>query len=89
MSNALIRIGSAFFEFINIMIIVNVLLKFLSTNTKSRFYNFIASMTEPILEPLRKFAMFDTVDFSPFVAILVIEYVILPVYIALVIKLLG
>ncbi|SHE27150.1 YggT family protein [Alkalibacter saccharofermentans] len=89
MSGTLIRVGNAFFEFVNIMIIVNVVLKFISPKKKGKFGEFVGNMTEPMLDPLRRFAMFETMDFSPFIVILLIEYVVLPVYSALVIKLLG
>jgi uncharacterized protein YggT (Ycf19 family) len=88
MSGTLIRAGVAFFEFVNLMIIVNVVLKFISPK-KGKLREFVGNMTEPMLDPLRGFAMFETMDFSPFVVILLIEYVVLPVYSALVIKLLG
>lgn len=81
MSYTMIQVGNIFFEFINIMIIANVVLGFMVPNKSNKVISLVYGMTEPILEPVRKIATFKTMDFAPFVVILLIDYVVIPVYI--------
>lgn len=89
MTEILLRIGNVFFQFVNVMIIVNVMLRFIIPEGKGPISGFVLSMTEPFLRPLRKFLRFQAFDFSAIAVVLLIEYAIRPMYAYLVIRLFG
>ncbi|QSX08760.1 YggT family protein [Alkalibacter rhizosphaerae] len=89
MTEILLRIGSMFFQFLSVMIIMNVLLRFINPEGKGPFAGFVLSMTEPLLQPLRRVLRVRSFDLSPFAMILLIEYVALPLYNYVILRLFG
>ena len=72
---ATLLLNLARFVFLGLEIVVlgRVLLSFVDPTSRSRFAPFILSTTEPILAPIRKvLPRTGTVDWSPFIAILVL-----------------
>ena len=58
---------------LEVVVLARVLLSFVDPGGRSRFAPFIQSTTEPLLAPIRKvLPRTGTVDFSPFVAILIL-----------------
>jgi len=58
---------------LEVVVLARVLLSFVDPGGRSRFAPFIQSTTEPLLAPIRKvLPRTGTVDFSQFVAILVL-----------------
>ncbi|MBF7095869.1 YggT family protein [Alkalibacter mobilis] len=89
MSEMLIRVGNIFFVFLDVMIILNLILGYINSDGKGNLANFVHSVTEPMLKPFRKFARIGAMDFSPFAAVMFIEYIITPLYKAIVLKIFG
>lgn len=89
MKEILLRIGSIFFQFINIMIIANVLLRYIDPEGKGPFSRLVLSMTEPMLQPLRRFLRIRSFDLSPFAVVLLVEYALAPLYAYVVIRFFG
>jgi YggT family protein len=62
---------------LEVVILARVLLSFVDPAGRSRFAPFILSTTEPLLAPIRKvLPRTGMVDFSPFVAILIIGLIL-------------
>ena len=76
----LLRAGSALFQLISLLIFVNVILSWIRPNRDNPIVQIIYNMTEPILEPLRKISIFGPMDLSPLLAIILIDFVVEPVY---------
>lgn len=89
MTHTLLRIGSTFFQFFNIMIVANVMLRYINPKGIGPFATLIYSMTEPLLAPVRRLLRFRTMDLSPFAVILLVEYVLMPLYASLVVRFFG
>ena len=89
MTDTLLRIGSIFFQFFNIMIVANVMLRYINPKRIGPFATLILSMTEPLLTPLRRVLRFRAMDLSPFAVILLVEYVLVPLYASIVVRFFG
>lgn len=89
MTEILLRIGNLFFQFVNIMVVANVMLRFINPQGKGPFAGFVLSMTEPLLQPLRRFLRFKTIDLSPFAVVLIVEYLLMPLYASLIVRIFG
>ncbi len=76
----LLRAGSALFQLVSLLIFVNVIFSWIRPNRDNPIVQIIYNMTEPILEPLRKITLFGPVDFSPILAMILIDFVVEPVY---------
>lgn len=81
----LVRAGYYLFELIYLLIFARVILSWLRLNPNNKFSTMIYSLTEPILEPFRRLLdRFNIgggmIDFSPIVAIFVIQLIIHPLY---------
>lgn len=76
---------SIFFEVLNWAIIIRVLLSWVRVDYRNPIIRFIYNFTEPILAPFRNIFMRSSigqgmmVDFSPVIALLVIQYIIRPI----------
>lgn len=84
-----------FFEVINWLIVIRVVLSLLRMeNMDNPVLRFIISITEPILEPFRRLQFNSSIgrnmmiDFSPVLAMLVIQYILRPIVFKLVLMVL-
>lgn len=81
MQTILLKAGQILFQVINIMIIINILLSWFPTiDRRNPLIQLVHNVTEPILSPFRKFAIFGSLDLSPIFAIIVLEYIVYPLY---------
>jgi YggT family protein len=85
-----------FFEVINWLILIRVILSLLRMeNMSNPISKFVIIVTEPILEPFRKLQYMSSytrnlmLDFSPILAIIVIQYLIRPIVVKLVLMFMG
>jgi YggT family protein len=79
----LIRSFSVFFQLINFLLVVRVLLSWVKFNPESRYIILLYNLTDPILDPFKKLLKrlnvnLEMVDLSPLVAMLTIQYFIQP-----------
>lgn len=58
-----------------IIIIIRAVMSWFSVNPYNPVYQFLILITEPVLEPIRRILPFTGVDFSPFIAILLIQII--------------
>lgn len=80
MYQILIRSGNVLFQVMSMLILANVIFSWIRPNRDKPIIKFVYSVTEPILEPIRKVTRAKTIDFSPFVAILLIDLILHPFY---------
>lgn len=76
----LIQAGYWLFELITILIFVNIVFSWVRPDPNNAIVKAIYGLTEPMLAPLRRFTVFGPIDFSPFVAVLLLQMVIFPLY---------
>ena len=74
---------SVFFQLINFLLVVRVLLSWVKYNPTNKFINLLINLTDPILDPFKKLMKMlnvnsGMVDFTPLVAMLSIQYIIQP-----------
>lgn len=88
MYNLLIRAVSVFFQLINLLLLIRVILSLVRLNNDNRYIGLLYNLTEPILEPFRKltrkFSINQMVDWSPLIAMLCIQYIVQPLIYALI-----
>ncbi|HOK41810.1 MAG TPA: YggT family protein [bacterium] len=67
------------------LLFIRVLLSWFPIDPYNPLYQFLYNITEPILKPLRTIIRFGAVgiDFSPIIAMLIIQYILKPVIIKL------
>ncbi len=63
-------------KLIEVLILVRVVLSWIDPNPGTSFSKLICSLTDPILAPFRSFARFGPVDFSPMIALLIIQLIL-------------
>ncbi|MCR1898187.1 YggT family protein [Irregularibacter muris] len=81
----LLRAGNYLFEFINILILIHVIFSWVRPNPNNNIVRLIYNLTEPILAPFRNLSHRlniggGMIDFSPLFALLVIQFLIQPLY---------
>jgi YggT family protein len=76
----LLRAGFYLFEFVSFLILINVLLCWVRPDPNNAIVKIIYGLTEPMLAPLRRFAIVGPVDLSPFAALLILQFLIYPLY---------
>ncbi|HHV74697.1 MULTISPECIES: YggT family protein [unclassified Thermoanaerobacterium] len=88
---ALILTLNYFFEIVNWLIVIRVVLSLLRMeNMGNPISRFVIIVTEPILDPFRRLQFKSSIgrnmmiDFSPILAMLAIQYVIRPILISLI-----
>jgi YggT family protein len=59
-----------------ILIIIRALMSWFAPNPYNRFYLLLMQVTEPVLAPLRRIIPMSGIDFSPIIAILLINIVV-------------
>lgn len=74
---------SYFFDFLDFMILIRVLLSWFSFNPSNRIIMLVIQLTDPVLEPFRKLAgklglNTGMMDFSPVISLLFLHYIIKP-----------
>lgn len=89
MRDALLLTVSYFFEVINFLIFVRVLLSWVHVSPHNKFVILLFQLTDPILEPFKKLSgrlglNRGMVDFSPIIALIFLYYVARPLILALV-----
>ncbi len=89
MREALLLTVSYFFEVVNFLIFIRVMLSWVHVSPQNKFVNLLYQLTEPILEPFRKLSARlglnrGMVDFSPIVALIFLYYIARPLVLALV-----
>lgn len=89
MEYLLVRSLSAFFQLINLLLVIRVVLSWARYNPYNKYIVLLFNLTEPILEPFRKLSNrlnlhFEMVDLSPLIAMLSINYIIQPLVITLI-----
>ncbi|MDF2891795.1 MAG: hypothetical protein K0R80_2162 [Clostridia bacterium] len=83
MEYLLIRSLSVFFQLVNLLLVIRVVLSWARYNPYNKYITLLFNVTEPVLEPFRKLMSrlnvnFEMVDLSPLVAMLCIQYIIQP-----------
>jgi YggT family protein len=82
---ALLTTLNIFFNLLNILIVIRVLLSYISSDYSNSIVRFVYNMTEPILSPFRNLLMNSSItrsffiDFSPMIALLFIDYIVKPI----------
>ena len=76
----LIIAGSYFFELVTFLILINIILSWFRLNPSNPFVRIIHNLTEPLLAPFRRFAVWGPLDFSPIILVFLIQVVIFPLY---------
>ena len=56
-------------------IFLRFFLPFFGTGYSNKFFRFLFSITEPLLKPIRRFAVAGMMDFSPLVAMIIVQIV--------------
>lgn len=72
---ALLRFVNIAFEVYFVILLIRVVLSWIRINPYGKFYQFIFSMTEPLLAPIRKLVKVSPtmpVDFSPMILMLLL-----------------
>jgi YggT family protein len=85
----LIRSFSVFFQLINFLLVVRVLLSWVKYNPENRYIMLLFNLTDPILDPFKKLLKrlnvnLEMLDLSPLVAMLAIQYIIQPLVYSLI-----
>lgn len=57
-----------------IAIFLRFLLPFMGFGYSNRFFQFLFKITEPLIKPLRRFFVFGMMDFSPIIAMFIIQF---------------
>lgn len=57
-----------------IAIFLRFFLPFLGVGYSNKFYHFLFVVTEPLIKPLRRFFVFGMMDFSPIIAMFIIQF---------------
>ncbi|WP_366512388.1 YggT family protein [uncultured Acetobacterium sp.] len=76
----LIQAGNLLFQLVTLLIFVNIVFSWVSPNPENIFVKIVYGLTEPILSPLRRFAVIGRLDLSAFAAILIMQMVLFPLY---------
>lgn len=78
--NILLVAGNYLIELINFLILANILLGWVRPNPNNPLVKLVYGLTEPILTPLRRFAVLGSIDFSGIAAILLLQFIVFPLY---------
>lgn len=84
----LLRSASVFFEVINLLLVVRVLLSWTRSNQYNRYIVMLYHLTDPLLEPFKRLTnrmgANQMIDWSPLLAMLCIQYLIQPLVLTLI-----
>ncbi|WP_414150156.1 YggT family protein [Acetobacterium carbinolicum] len=76
----LIQAGYLLLRLVTFLIIINIVFSWIRPNPDNIVVKTIYGLTEPILSPLRRFAVIGSLDLSAFAAILILQMVLFPLY---------
>ncbi|KNZ42174.1 YggT family protein [Acetobacterium bakii] len=76
----LIQAGYFLFEFVTFLIFINIVFSWIRPNPSNVIVKTIYGLTEPILMPLRRFTIIGPLDLSAFAAILLMQFILFPLY---------
>jgi len=80
LQTTLLIAGNYLFNIMTGLIVVNALLSWFHPNPDNPVIKLIYGLTEPLMAPFRRFTSVGAFDFSGIAAILVIEFVMYPLY---------
>ena len=66
----------ALLKLYQLLIIIRAVQTWVAVDARHPFVRWVASITEPVLKPIRAFTLFGTVDFSPVVVVIGIQLII-------------
>jgi len=66
----------ALLKLYQLVVIVRAVQTWITVDPKHPFVRGVAAVTDPVLNPVRTFTMFGSVDFSPVVVIVVLQVII-------------
>jgi uncharacterized protein YggT (Ycf19 family) len=66
----------ALLKIYQLVVLIRAVQTWMTVDPRHPFVRGIAAIAEPVLNPLRSFTMFGSVDFSPVVVIIVLQLVI-------------
>ena len=72
MADLLVRLIDAVFSLYSLVIIARAFLPLIGADTINPVIRFIFDITEPVLAPLRRFAIIGMWDFSPLAALIIL-----------------
>ena len=72
MADLLVRLIDAVFSLYSLVIIARAFLPLIGADTTNPVIRFIFDITEPVLAPLRRFAIIGMWDFSPLAALVIL-----------------
>jgi len=78
--NILLQAGYYLSEVITLLIFINIVFSWIRPNPNNVIVKTIYGLTEPILIPLRRFTVFGAIDFSAFAAIMLMQFILFPIY---------
>ena len=62
------------------LLIANILMSWFNPSPDNPIVKLIYGLTEPILSPLRRFAVIGPIDFSGIAAVVLLQFIIYPLY---------
>ena len=76
LSYSFIKLMNSLLDLYSFLILVRALISWFSPNPYNKFYIILIKLTEPVLAPLRRIIPMSGIDFSPIIAILLIDLVV-------------
>ncbi len=70
---ALSKLASIILNVLNWLVLIRALLSWVSPDPSNPIVQFLTRVTEPILQPIRRFLPMSSIDFSPIIAFLIIQ----------------
>lgn len=85
----ILRSVTVFFQVVNLLLVLRVILSWVRFNNYNKYVTLLYQLTDPILEPFRRLSSRflggnQMVDWSPLIAMLVIQYFIQPLVLTLI-----
>ena len=76
----LIVAGHYLVELITLLIVAIILMSWFNPSPDNPIVKLIYGLTEPMLSPLRRFAVIGPIDFSGIAAVVLLQFIIYPLY---------
>ncbi|MDF2521605.1 MAG: hypothetical protein K0R84_2233 [Clostridia bacterium] len=85
----ILRSVTVFFQVVNLLLVLRVILSWVRFNNYNKYVSLLYQLTDPILEPFKRLSNRflggnQMVDWSPLIAMLVIQYFIQPLVLTLI-----
>ncbi len=84
MQGTLLIAGDIFFRLVTYLVIIDVLLSWVPDLKQSKLGYWVGKMTDPLLDPFRRFLVIGVMDFSPIAVIAIIRIVVQPLYVLII-----